>query len=101
MSSAAGVPPHVPQPAFIAVPFVTEDQVECACGHAADLHTVEDIRLGPMKGIDAETGLYWRMKCPGWFIPRGGAYGTGSECTCRSVRSVKPLPPVEPELPDV
>lgn len=93
--SSEPLDPRTSPSAFVAVPFVTADQVECRCGHAADLHELEDIRLAP--SVADENTLYWRMSCPGYFIPRSGAYGTGARCTCRSVRAPKALPPVEPE----
>jgi hypothetical protein len=92
---------HVPESAFTPIPAVRIDQVACKCGHAVDVHTLEDIRLtvtpdeNYVGGEDAR--LYWRWTCTGMFVPANGRYGQGVQCTCSQVRSPSPLPPVEPE----
>lgn len=91
---------HVPSP-FIAVPFVLPDQVECACGHAAELHQLEDIVLAEPRVPDPEDpdlqSLYWRWRCPGYLMPRSGLYGTSASCPCTNIRSLTKLPDVPPE----
>jgi hypothetical protein len=91
---------------FVPVPPVRTDQVACKCGHATDIHTLEDIRFfgGSEDGDEQQFGWLWH--CTGMLVPPAGRHGVGAMCPCTNIRPPQALPEVEPEkarweLPDL